>query len=88
MLRITADSDFSSNKVDCTLSGNNCNNNEEPELNEDLEWVLDETQHMLSLETADNIDLEMDVDLLIHADPLDEGVEMDVSEGEGMGGLV
>jgi hypothetical protein len=43
---------------------------------------------MLSLETADNIDLEMDADLLIHADPLDEGVEMDVSEGEGMGGLV
>ncbi|KAN0130508.1 hypothetical protein V8E53_011594 [Lactarius tabidus] len=53
-----------------------------------MERALDETQPMLSLETADDVDLKMDADLLIHADPLDEGDETDISEGDGTDGLV
>lgn len=43
---------------------------------------------MLSLETADDVDLEMDADLQVHADTFDEGDETDVSEGDGMDDLV
>jgi hypothetical protein len=71
-----------------THTGNNCDNDEEPELDEDLAQALNETQPVLSLETADDVDLEMDADLLIHADLLDEGDETDISEGEGTNGLV
>jgi hypothetical protein len=88
MLHIIANSDFSSSEENCTHTGNNCDNDEEPELDEDLAQALDETQPVLSLETADDVDLEMDTNFLIHADLLDEGDETDISEGEGTNGLV
>jgi hypothetical protein len=87
-LHILANSDFSSSEENCTHTGNNCDNDEESELDEDLAQALNETQPVLSLETADDVDLEMDADLLVHADPLDEGDETDISEGEGMDELV
>jgi hypothetical protein len=55
-------SDFSSSEEDCTLTGNNHNDNTGLELDEDLEQALNDTQPMLSLETADNVDLDMDAD--------------------------
>ena len=53
-------------------------------LNEDLELLLDETQPVLSLQTAEDVDLEMDADLQVHVDIPDEGDETDVSEGDGV----
>jgi len=62
--------------------------NEDFELNEGLEHALDETQPVLSLQTAEDVDLDMDADLQVHADTLDEGDETDVSEGDGMDDMV
>ncbi len=63
---------------------NDPESNEELELNEELEQALDDTQPVLSLQTADDVDLEMDADLQEHVEALDEGNETDNSDDEEM----
>lgn len=91
MLCILAISDFShaSSEDDCMFTGNNLDgpDNEELKLNEELEGSLDETQPILSLQTPEDVDLDLDADLQVHADTLDEGDETDVSEGDRMDSL-
>ncbi|KAH9011428.1 hypothetical protein EDB83DRAFT_2234081 [Lactarius deliciosus] len=62
---------------------NNLDNNEELELDEELEQSLDDTQLALSLQTADDVDLEMDADLQEYVEAPNEGVETDNSCDDG-----
>ncbi|KAH9162462.1 hypothetical protein EDB89DRAFT_2152512 [Lactarius sanguifluus] len=59
--------------------------NDELELgpNEEMEQSLNDTQPALSLQTADDIDLEMDVDLQERVEALDEGDGTDNSDDDG-----
>jgi hypothetical protein len=62
---------------------NHVENNEDLE----LEQALEDTQPILSLQTADDVDLEMDMDLLEHVEPVevfDEGDETDSSHNDEM----
>ncbi|KAH9080653.1 hypothetical protein EDB83DRAFT_2513615 [Lactarius deliciosus] len=52
---------------------NNLGNNEKCELDKELEQSLDDTQLVLSLQIADDVDLEMDVDLQKRVEALDGG---------------
>ena len=63
-----------------TGPGNELDDNES-ELNEELKHSLNETQPVLSLQTAEDVDLDMDADLQVHVDILDEGDEMDIFRG-------
>lgn len=64
---------------------NNLENNEEPKLNDvSLEQALDETQPILCLQIADNVDQEMDTDLQGHLNALDKGVVTDNSDDNDM----
>jgi hypothetical protein len=52
-----------------------------------LEQALEDTQPILSLQTADDVDLKMDMDLLEHVEPVevfDEGDETDSSHDDEM----
>jgi hypothetical protein len=57
---------------------------EELELNEDLEEALDDAQPILSLQTADDVDLEMDMDLQELVEAFDEGDVTDNTDGDDM----
>ncbi|KAH8980724.1 hypothetical protein EDB92DRAFT_1805595 [Lactarius akahatsu] len=51
-------------------------------LNEEMEQSLYDTQPVMSLQTADDIDLEMDTDLQEHVEALDEGDGTDNSDAD------
>ncbi|KAH8992238.1 hypothetical protein EDB92DRAFT_1797446, partial [Lactarius akahatsu] len=68
---------------DPDVPDNNLDNNEELELDGELEQSLDDTQLALSLQTADDIDLEMDADLQECVEAPNEGVETDNSGDDG-----
>ncbi|KAH8979150.1 hypothetical protein EDB92DRAFT_1806699, partial [Lactarius akahatsu] len=68
---------------DPDVPDNNLDNNEELELNKELEQSLDDTQLALSLQTADDVDLEMDADLQECVEAPNEGVETDNSGDDG-----
>ncbi|KAH8980101.1 hypothetical protein EDB92DRAFT_1820656 [Lactarius akahatsu] len=55
----------------------------ELELDEEMEQSLNDTQPVLSLQTADDIDLEMDADLQERVEALDEGDGSDNSNDDG-----
>lgn len=63
---------------DGTFTGNNLDRNEY-ELDEELQRALEETQ-ILSLETAEDVDLEMDADLQAQVETFDGGDETDNSD--------
>ncbi|KAH9034017.1 hypothetical protein EDB83DRAFT_2507841 [Lactarius deliciosus] len=52
-------------------------------LDEEMEQSLNDTQPVLSLHTADDVDLEMDADLQEHVEALDEGDGTDNSDDDG-----
>ncbi|KAH9034580.1 hypothetical protein EDB85DRAFT_2144231 [Lactarius pseudohatsudake] len=52
-------------------------------LDEEMEQSLNDTQPVMSLQTADDIDLEMDADLQERVETLDEGDGTDNSDGDG-----
>jgi hypothetical protein len=52
--------------------------------NEELEHALDETQPVMSLQTADDVDLEMDTDLQEYMEAFDEGDATDISDDDGV----
>ncbi|KAH9161003.1 hypothetical protein EDB89DRAFT_1861941 [Lactarius sanguifluus] len=60
----------------------NLDNNEELELDEELEHSLGDTQPDLSLQTADDVDLEMDADLQECVEALDERDGTDNSDDD------
>ncbi|KAH9017801.1 hypothetical protein EDB84DRAFT_1520840 [Lactarius hengduanensis] len=52
-------------------------------LDEEMKQSLNDTQPVMSLQTADDIDLEMDADLQERVETLDEGDGTDNSDGDG-----
>ncbi|KAH9031765.1 hypothetical protein EDB85DRAFT_1865564 [Lactarius pseudohatsudake] len=55
----------------------------ELELDDEMEQSLNDTQPVLSLQTADDVDLEMDADLQERVEALDEGDGTDNSDDDG-----
>ncbi|KAH9165155.1 hypothetical protein EDB89DRAFT_2077212 [Lactarius sanguifluus] len=59
------------------------NNELKLKLDDEMEQSLNDTQPVLSLQTADDVDLEMDADLQECVEALDEGDGMDNSDDDG-----